>query len=366
MKGFARIFIFATLLIAMIVAWLPPVANARAVAKTPAQGKKTQAEIEKEIVERNLKLIQDTADALDNLRYEQQFCDECYAGSAGGMAVTLRDANPSALKKKCIATWSDFYSKPEIDIRYVFGYGDADEDRIVDDGLTRQMFIDRVLSPCETNVRVCGFERSPDDADLFEKTVSGPTGTKHKIKLRLTASSYSTSDRLNHAFQPEQNEKSQNAKKVFFSGINEADMLMYVGHARNGGGPDFSPAVRRKTDGKIDYDHYKKNQPGLEELTEAFALSKKTPKILGFLACNSERWWNRLVRMAPQSGLLLSSTDNIAAEAALAQAFSALDSVLWQRCEGTFNGSLNQFESYAGRKLEPVVLRRFFDRQTAP
>ena len=341
-------------------------AQTRAVAKTPAQGKKTEAQIEKEIVERNLRLIQDTSDALDNLRYEQRSCYDCYAGAAGEMSLTMPDASSQAEKKKCVATWSDFYSKPEIDIRYVFGYGDDSDDSVVDDGLTRQMFVDRILTSCESNVRVCGFTRAQDDADLFEKTVVGPTGEKHKIKLRLTASSNSTSDRINQAFSQEQKEKSENAKKVFYSGISEADMLMYVGHARDGGGPDFSPAKRRKADGKIDYDHYSKHKPGLEELTNALTLARKTPKILGFLACNSERWLGRLVRMAPNSGLLLNSTDRIAAEAALAQAYSALDSVLWQRCEKAFNGSMNQFESYAGRKLEPISLRRFFDRKTTP
>jgi len=359
--------ILAPLLLFVFVGfWSHAEAQTRAVAKTPAQGKRTETQIEREILERNLKLIQDTTDALDNLRYEQRSCYECYAGAAGEMALTMPDASAEAAKKKCVATWSDFYSKPEIDIRYVFGYGDDSGDSVVDDGLTRQMFVDRVMSPCESNVRVCGFARSNDDAELFEKTVTGPTGEKHKIKLRLTASSNSTSDRINQTFFLEQKEKSDNAKKVFYSGINEADMLMYVGHARDGGGPDFSPAKRRKSDGKIDYDYYSKNKPGLEELTNALTMSRKTPKIMGFLACNSERWLARLVRMAPKSGLLLSATDNIAAEAALAQAYSALDSVLWQRCEKAFNGSMNQFESYAGRKLEPIALRRFFERTATP
>jgi hypothetical protein len=341
-------------------------AQARAVSKVPAQGKKSEAEIATEIVERNLRLIRATTDALDNLRYEQRSCYDCYAGSAGEAALTMPDATMEAEKKRCVATWSDFYSKPEIDIRYVFGYGDDSDDSVVDDTLNRQEFVDRVMSACDSNVRVCGFTRSADDADLFEKTVVGPTGEKHKIKLRLTASSNSTSDRINQAFFQEQREKSDNAKKVFFSGINEADMLMYVGHARDGGGPDFSPAVRRKVDGKIDYDYYSKHKPGLEELTAAFTLSRKTPKILGFLACNSERWSERLVRLAPKSGLILSSTDKIATEAALAHAYSALDSVLWQRCEASFNGSMNQFKSYAGQKLEQVKLRRFFDRKPSP
>lgn len=338
-------------------------AQTRAVSKIPAQGKKTEVQIEKEIVERNLRLIQDTTDALDNLRYEQRSCYECYAGSAGEMGLTMPDASATAEKKKCIATWSNFYSKPEIDIRYVFGYGDDSDDFVVDDTLTRQLFVDRVMSACESNVRVCGFSRSADDADLFEKTVVGPTGEKHKINLRLTASSNSTSDRINQAFSQEQKEKSDNAKKVFYTGISEADMLMYVGHARKGGGPDFSPAVRRKEDGKINYDHYSKTKPGLEDLTSALMMSSKTPKILGFLACDSERWRERLTRMAPTSGLLLNPTDKIAAEAALAQAYAALDSVLWQRCEKSFNDSMNQFESYAGRKLEPVSLRRFFKQK---
>lgn len=354
-------------LLSVVLLGLGAYANAqtRAVATSPAQGKKDEEQIKGEILERSVQMIENATAALDNLRFEEQTCYECYAGAAGAMALTLPDASAEAAKKKCIATWSDFYSKSEIDIRYVFGYGDASGDSVVDDDLARQTFVDQVLSSCDTNVRVCGFTRSKDDADLFEKTVLGPTGKNHRIKLRLTASSYSQSDVVNREFFLEQEKASEDAKRVFYSGIEEADMLMYVGHARDGGGPDFSPAKRR-SDGRIDYAYYTKNKPGIEELTKVLAEASKTPKILGFLACNSERWLERLERMAPNSGLLLNSTDKIAAEAALAQSYAALDSVLWQRCEKAFDGSMNQFKSYADRELKPISLRRYFNRKPTP
>lgn len=319
--------------------------------------KKTDEELQADVLQRHLNLLETADTVLDYLRYDQHNCVDCHASTAG--ATNLPEDSKQA---RCQKTWENFYSKPEIDIRVVFGYFDASYERTVDDVIARQSLIDRLVMPCTTNVAVCGFKRSEDDADVLEKSVKGPSGARHTVRLRIVASAYSASDRINRAFVKEQEEKSASAKQVFLSGVEEADALFYIGHARDGGGPDFSPA--RLKDGAIDYPYYRRNKPGIEELTSRLALASKTPKIMGFFACNSERWHDRLKRMAPNSGLVLSQTDDLAQEVALAQTLGALDSILWKRCENSFDEALNPIPGgvYAGAQVKRVSIRNFFNQ----
>lgn len=319
--------------------------------------RKTDEQMQAEVLQRHLNLIESADTVLDYLRYDQHNCVDCHASTAG--ETTAQEGSPLA---RCQKTWENFYSKPEIDVRIVFGYYDASYERTVDDVISRQSLIDRLVTPCNSNVAVCGFKRSEEDADILEKVVKGPSGASHKVKLRIVASAYSSSDRINRAFVKEQEEKSAQAKRAFMSGIEEADALFYIGHARDGGGPDFSPA--RLKDGAIDYPYYRRSKPGLEELTSKLSLAKKTPKILGFLACNSERWNDRLKRMAPKSGLVLSQTDDVAHEVSLVQTLGALDSILWKRCESSFDEALNPIPggAYAGMQVKRVTIRNFFNQ----
>lgn len=349
-------------ILVLVLLCLAPMARVQAQArvKVTLPPKKTDTQLEKEIVERHVQLIEDVDVVLDYIPYDQAEakCIGCNVSFAGVPIVPADDEH-----KRCLKAWENFYSKPEIDIRVVFGYGDESRESVVDDPLTSQVLIDQILKPCTSNVAACGFKRSVDDAELFEKKVKGPSGSSHVVKLRLVTSAYSSSDVINRAFLSDQVAKSAHAKQTFLEGFKEADALFYIGHARDGGGPDFSPA-KRNADGTINYPHYRKNKPGIEELTSVMSLAKQSPKIFGILACNSERWSKRISSLAPKSGLILSSTEKIASEVALAQVYGALDAVLWKRCESSFNDSLNPVPSqeYAGSKIERVRVRKFFDR----
>lgn len=138
----------------------------------------------------------------------------------------------------------------------------------------------------------------PDDGDIFEKKVENPKGQMQKVRLHLTASSHSPSDAVNRGQSDKQAIQTAIAEKTFFDGICEADTLIYAGHARHGGGPDFSPAKRR-ADGTTDFQYYEDKGPGLTKLDQAFERAtancgEKRPKIMGMFGCNSEIWRGRL------------------------------------------------------------------------
>jgi hypothetical protein len=322
--------------------------------------------IKADAIVRNFSLIDFANGRLEYLRGDEIDCTECFASSAGTGTSTL-DGRDSA--RVCKDKWIDFYSHEPVDVRIVFGYQDSDDDSLAGDGLQRQAMVDRITAKCaEDNlVQACGFSRSPDDADVFERNVRGPDAKMHTMRVRLTASSYSSSDAINRAFSVEQAQKTEQATKVFYEGLKEADMLLYVGHARDGGGPDFKPA-RRNTAGKIDYPWYRENTPGVDELTKQLMTSGKTPKIMGFFACESERWRARLRNYASKSGLILSATPKMPLEVGVAQAFATLDSAIWQRCGSSFdkainfNPDANEEMKYGDRKLIPVSITNFFKK----
>lgn len=363
----SRLFLASLLICVLSTLAVPTSVDAQARVRTapvpkaaPAPPKKSNEQLEKEIVERHIRLIEDVDVVLDYIPYDQAEakCVGCHVAYAGTPIVPTGTEHA-----KCLKSWEAFYSKPEIDVRVVFGYGDESRESVVDDPLTSQILIDQLTKPCASNVAACGFKRSVDDAELFEKVVKGPSGTSHTVKLRLVTSAYSSSDVINRAFLSDQERKSAHAKQTFLKGIEQADALFYVGHARDGGGPDFSPA-KRNADGTINYPYYHRNKPGLEELTAAMSLAKKSPKIMGLLACNSDRWRKRFSGLAPKSGLILSSTEKIASEVVLAQVYGALDAILWKRCENSFNESLNPVpkQEYAGSKIQKITLSNFFDQ----
>ena len=324
----------------------------------PSKPGETSQVLESNAAQRNVNLIDYANRRLKSLRSTEVNCDECFASTTGDGLSTLDAKDP---QKICTDKWNDFYSKDVVDIRFVFGYNDSDEETLVGDSIARQSMVDQVTAPCAPDnlVQACGFKRSADDADTFEKVVVGPAGNDHTIRLNLKSSSYSASDRINKEFLGEQKEKSDEAERTFYRGLREADMLLYIGHARDGGGPDFE-AAKRRPNGTTDFDYYRSQAPGMDKLTRVLSEPGQTPKILGFLACDSERWSARLERLAPKSGLILSATPKVPLEAAATQAFLALDSVIWQRCEGAFDKSLNQLKKYDGREYVPMQLKRFY------
>jgi hypothetical protein len=320
------------------------------------------------MIKRSLSLIEFANDRLEYLRDDENLCPDCLASTAGTGSSSL-DAKDEA--RVCKEKWTDFYSHEPVDVRIVFGYQDSDDDSLAGDFLRRQVMVDRITAPCaEDNlVQACGFKRSGDDADLFERDVRGPDAKMHKMRVRVTASSHSASNVVNTgASQADQEKATAKASQVFYDGLREADMLLYVGHARDGGGPDFKPARRNEKTGKIDYPWYRKNTPGVDELTLRMMATDKTPKIMGFFACESERWRTGLEKYGAKSGLILSATPKMPLEVGAAQAFAALDSAIWQRCGSSFNKALNfnpdpgEEMKYGDRKLVPLSITNFFKK----
>lgn len=245
--------------------------------------------------------------------------------------------------QKCIQHYLQVYKKENLDFRVAFGYlDDSSPKEIVDDKILFTQFVKQISSPCEKNVFACGFERDPDDATIFYKSIIDPMGRKRNVTLHANYSSVSTSNKLNTTVMKEQQKNQTEAvNKLFFEGAKTADAIFYAGHARSGGGPDFSPAVRNKNGTNNYKGHYQVKRPGIRKLVEA--LKTRTdggPALISLGACDSLKHFQKdLKKSAPSSGYILTTESSYVTDI-YGATIGALDSLLGQRCQSDFNRSV--------------------------
>jgi hypothetical protein len=174
--------------------------------------------------------------------------------------------------------FANLNAKPQLNISIVFGYNDQRPYLNVLDGEERKILETGLLQPCTHQLdRLCGFTQ-----------VAPGQLRKGKVVLNLISSSVSGHDEWNRTVsQKKQYEASTNAEQGFATAIKSSDVVFYLGHARNGGGPDFFPPLL-KENGNVFLKSYEQEQRGIKLLTANIAQSK-TIKILGLFACDADK-----------------------------------------------------------------------------
>jgi hypothetical protein len=317
----------------------PPLEPTQAPPKTPKEGAQYKGMIEHTLL-RGAQLGQPNSD-----------CPQCASTAAG-----FEGADPSP---ECRKTYNDFFKiKPrksqetqadsEIDVRISLGYMDDQllGNDLVDDFYAAPLIRNQLISPCRIpGVSVCGFEQEPDDASVFRKRMEliGPDGQKRfrYVRVRIYRSSASSSDRGNNspARRREQEEISESAREFFADSLKHSDMVLYIGHARDGGGPDFAPPKLRKKPPTTDLDWYRKYHPGTNLMYGALRETSTPPKMIGIFACYAkDHFFQGLRKVAPNTGLVLSGNNEFFSS--VGQAVAMLDSVLGRRCEEELNAAL--------------------------
>jgi hypothetical protein len=198
-----------------------------------------------------------------------------------------------------------------IDIRIALGYKDARPARFVGDRYERLALIQELVKPCSNqDNQACGFKRSADDGDLMEKTLPKSGGGNLNVSLRITASAVSPDDDANRR-NPYQKEMSKLSMLNFLQGLEGSSATLYVGHSRDGGGPDFSPPLMTKIQ-HVDYLAYKRDKAGLKTLLRTIASSRKKNNdsvVLGIISCASTKLFaKKIKKTAPHLSLLTTPT----------------------------------------------------------
>lgn len=242
---------------------------------------------------------------------------------------------------------------------------------------------DREFSGCgqpKSYQQSCGFSRTDNPEFLQKKVVV--KGKVSIVKVRVISSSLSSSDKQNRAstqklieskfcqniFQPAQKAeclkkhtppviavdklkkscaigdqlryqicKTEYVKKAWKESIvNGDEMVVYSGHARDGGGPSFEPPKVLKN-GHVNYSWYRKNREGHKEEVAAFteAIKKgKAPAIYSSLSCNGiSHFYKRgkFPEVSPKTAYVLSKRTSYPDEA-LASLFTTIEGALNRQC----------------------------------
>ena len=180
----------------------------------------------------------------------------------------------------------------------------------------------------------CDFVRSRTDADLLTRTFRGPDGEPRTIYLRAIQSSAGADDEENRrdAFQ---GWRTRYANLAFLQGLTGADFLIYNGHSRAGGGPDFGPPRLAKNQ-DVDFPWYQKNEPGFTPIISTLEGAPSKLKLLGLYSCaSSKHFLDRVRKVKPDLGLI-TSPKLIYFSDALESSIESIASLIAMKCEGAF------------------------------
>jgi hypothetical protein len=259
--------------------------------------------------------------------------------------------NKNSPTPKCIETYTQIYAKPTVEVRIVLGYSDASDnpkrfgphDLVAKEQMVNLLTKDCDLKKPSEGFFLCGFARADDDANLFTKKVAGPNGVLKTVNLILVNSSVSTDDGQNQgALLEQQLKQTELAKKIYLDGMRNADIILYNGHSRKGGGPDFAPAKRLK-DTHIDYSWYQSHNEGFTNLLDA--LKSRTdggPKLVGFFSCDSADHFSKsIAETSPKTGFI-GTLSPPSWDDSHRGVLTMLNAILGKICDKSLSPALNQ------------------------
>lgn len=253
---------------------------------------------------------------------------------------------------QCPDKYTHVLNQGKLDMTVVFGYND-NEEGLVSDAYEKSALIEALTQPCHSQyLYACGFALR-DDQTLTK--MGQWQGQDIQITMHVQNSSFSLIDRDNKSdFKDQQREKSLATEQVFIKGLQLSDAVFYVGHSRDGGGPDFQPP-RLLTQGKVNYPWYRQNEPGLKVLLKALKTSIVPAPLVGLFSCASRQHFKgRIHAEVPRARLMLS--ENLSHFVYFNQVLlGALDAVIGFKCAGAFQESL----SVPGLKRRLVGLHYF-------
>lgn len=216
------------------------------------------------------------------------------------MGLDLQSAKNSTSEfgLQCQQFYSDLLDKPVIKIDYFVGYSNFDYGVV--DSFEREAIRQFLMEPCPTNAirENCGFQPGKNDANLLTKNVVWPDGRQKTIEFRISNPSISWNDARNRA-DKFQKVKSQNTQLEFVQALAKSDLIIYSGHSRYGGGPDFFPEVMGQN-GKPDVLGYRKARSGVKDLLAG--LGKRNSHrlaLVALLSCDSLKHFDSALRSSP-------------------------------------------------------------------
>jgi hypothetical protein len=284
--------------------------------------------------------------------YENEFyrMGSNYISLLNGVATDDMASLPADQQQACQQRYSKILNDGVIDIRIPIGYFDWTIGReVVKDGtnyglspsidLGAYAALSKLLTAsCRGSARFCGFHKDGDYR--FSKEVS-IQNKNYQVRIEMHFSSATESLNRNTGRNSDDQAQRSNFMQGFFSSsLKTADAVFYLGHSRNGGGPDFKPPVLISGANKVDYNgFYKVKRPGFNVMMSALSGGHQ-PAILGLMSCDSrDHFVSSLRNQAPGTGVI-SSTAVITIDEVYTALIGGIDAVLRGQCQKTFYRSL--------------------------
>ena len=191
-------------------------------------------------------------------------------------------------------------------VTLAIGYNDSGGNGFVWDDYLYKIFLAKFQAPCGRPMNAnCGFSlRTYDD---FQAILTKNIFVNKVLEIQIINAARSEDDEDNRK-DPEQIKMSELTQKRYHESFSNSQFVFYLGHSRNGGGPDFSPP-KLLPNGHTDYDWYQKTKINsnkmVSELTKISPQNR--PLVFSILGCNSRlHYYNRLRNVLPKAGLILS------------------------------------------------------------
>jgi hypothetical protein len=259
--------------------------------------------------------------------------------------------------RSCVPRYKKLYGDSELKISVFFGYKDSRPQRFVGDRYERSQLVQRVLRKCSKGVpQPCGFQRDPEDLNRFYREIKTPWGQVKSVILTVMDSSLSADDQYNRRASL-QEWKSKDTKRAFHDALINSHVVLYNGHSRTGGGPDFYPP-QINSKGKVLYEHYRTAQQGFMDMLEVLgrgALLARS-QLVGLFSCQSSHYFTEAVRKERPGMALIGSSSLIYYKDALENTAETIGALLDMECRENFRRRLKENDPLKGS-----VLEHFFD-----
>lgn len=254
----------------------------------------------------------------------------------------------SVAKPECEPMYLPMIQDGVLDIRYALGYFDDSTGMKVQYGGINygyspsldiaifEALRHELTAPCKfKSIRLCGFSQSGERRAgklVFEKTVSIH---EQEVRVRLTMTQGSASevyaDNLKRLVNFQQHLINQ-SEENFFGGLQEADVVFYNGHSRNGGGPDFRPPVLNKKN-KTDYaGYYQVEKPGITRAVASLSQNPNPGFILGLFSCFSRSHFQKMIVNQNRDQRMILSADDINYFDSLKASIGYMEGILRGQC----------------------------------
>lgn len=226
---------------------------------------------------------------------------------------------------KCQPLYKNVLQNKVLDIRYALGYFDDSKGTDIiwngknwgyspslDIGIFEGIRA-ALTESCrkKSQLHLCGFSEI-GNASSGKVVLTKPIqlmGEDIQVRITLTHASASESFIENtQSSNQRQQFLTHQSEESYFGGIGKADVVIYNGHSRNGGGPDFNPPI---LDNRLHTDYngyYEIQRPGIKRVLDLIKSGENKESVLAFFSCYSKKHFYRDLLLAnPEQSLILSA-----------------------------------------------------------